>query len=146
VVEHDEDTIRAADHVVDIGPGRRRARRRRSSAQGTPAEVAGRPAVAHRRSTWPARWRIEVPRTPRRPRRRRELLPCAARAATTCSDVDVDVPARAAGLRHRRVGLGQVARWSTTRCTRRVARELYGASAEPAPHDARSTGWSTSTR
>ena len=27
VVEHDEGTIRAADHVVDLGPGRRRARR-----------------------------------------------------------------------------------------------------------------------
>ncbi len=27
VVEHDEETIRAADHVVDIGPGRGRARR-----------------------------------------------------------------------------------------------------------------------
>ena len=29
VVEHDEGTMRAADHVVDIGPGRRRARRPR---------------------------------------------------------------------------------------------------------------------
>ncbi len=29
VVEHDEETIRVADHVVDIGPGGGRARRRR---------------------------------------------------------------------------------------------------------------------
>lgn len=28
VVEHDEDTMLEADHIVDIGPGRRRARRR----------------------------------------------------------------------------------------------------------------------
>ena len=28
VVEHDEDTMRAADYIVDIGPGRRRPRRR----------------------------------------------------------------------------------------------------------------------
>ena len=28
VVEHDEETIRTADWVLDIGPGRRRARRR----------------------------------------------------------------------------------------------------------------------
>ena len=28
VVEHDEDTIRAADHLVEMGPGPRRARRR----------------------------------------------------------------------------------------------------------------------
>ena len=29
VVEHDEETIRAADYVIDLGPGRRRARRAR---------------------------------------------------------------------------------------------------------------------
>ena len=29
VVEHDEETMRAADHVIDLGPGRREARRRR---------------------------------------------------------------------------------------------------------------------
>ena len=35
VVEHDEQTMRAADHIVDIGPGRRRARRRdRRAGQG----------------------------------------------------------------------------------------------------------------
>ena len=28
VVEHDEQTMRAADHLVDLGPGRGRARRR----------------------------------------------------------------------------------------------------------------------
>ncbi|MDR1191599.1 MAG: excinuclease ABC subunit UvrA [Verrucomicrobiales bacterium] len=39
VVEHDEDTIRAADYVVDIGPGAG-ARGGRVVAAGTPAEVA----------------------------------------------------------------------------------------------------------
>ena len=32
VVEHDEDMIRAADHVVDMGPGAGRARRARDGA------------------------------------------------------------------------------------------------------------------
>ena len=32
VVEHDEGTMRAADHLVDMGPGRRRARRPRGRA------------------------------------------------------------------------------------------------------------------
>ena len=32
VVEHDEGTMRAADHLIDIGPGRRRARRLRRRA------------------------------------------------------------------------------------------------------------------
>ena len=47
VVEHDEDTMRAADHLVDIGPGRRRARRPR----GRPGHRRGGRAgagVAHR--------------------------------------------------------------------------------------------------
>jgi len=39
VVEHDEDMIRAADHVVDIGPGAG-VHGGRVMAQGTPAEVA----------------------------------------------------------------------------------------------------------
>ena len=39
VVEHDEQTMLAADHLVDLGPGRRRARRRTSSREGTAEEV-----------------------------------------------------------------------------------------------------------
>ncbi len=38
VVEHDEDAIRAADHVIDIGPARGRSRRRGGG---------GRPAGSH---------------------------------------------------------------------------------------------------
>ncbi|MBV1798413.1 excinuclease ABC subunit UvrA [Siccirubricoccus sp. G192] len=43
VVEHDEDAIRAADHLVDIGPAAG-AGGGRVVAQGTPAEVAANPA------------------------------------------------------------------------------------------------------
>ena len=43
VVEHDEDTIHEADWMVDIGPGRRRARR-----QGGPLRVLPGPAGEHR--------------------------------------------------------------------------------------------------
>jgi excinuclease ABC subunit A len=42
VVEHDEDMIRAADHVVDMGPGAG-VHGGRVMAQGTPAEVAAAP-------------------------------------------------------------------------------------------------------
>ena len=48
VVEHDEETIRMADYVVDLGPGRRRARR----AGDVPGHAGGarrRPRVADRR-------------------------------------------------------------------------------------------------
>src|SRR6202000_831111 len=42
VVEHDEDAIRAADHVLDLGPGAG-VHGGRIIAQGTPAEVAANP-------------------------------------------------------------------------------------------------------
>ena len=40
VVEHDEQTMRAADHLVDLGPGRRRARRPRRRRRARPSEVS----------------------------------------------------------------------------------------------------------
>ncbi len=43
VVEHDEDTIRAADHVLDLGPGAG-TRGGHLIAQGTPDEIAANPA------------------------------------------------------------------------------------------------------
>jgi excinuclease ABC subunit A len=43
VVEHDEEAIRRADYVVDIGPGAGRARRPRSSRMGTPGEIEAHP-------------------------------------------------------------------------------------------------------
>ncbi len=48
VVEHDEATISAADHLVDIGPGRRRARRR-DRVLGRPEGTARVRRVDHRR-------------------------------------------------------------------------------------------------
>jgi len=65
VVEHDEDTIRAADYLVDLGPGAGRAGGR-VVAQGTPGEV-----IAHPDSLTGAflsgRRAIPVPRERRRP-------------------------------------------------------------------------------
>ncbi|MBI5018493.1 MAG: excinuclease ABC subunit UvrA [Deltaproteobacteria bacterium] len=64
VVEHDEETIRAADHVIDMGPGAGE-HGGEIVAQGTPDEVAAHPAsltgayLSGRRS-------IEVPRSRRR--------------------------------------------------------------------------------
>jgi len=66
VVEHDEDMIRAADHVIDMGPGAG-VHGGRVMAQGTPAEVMAHPgsltgqylvgtrriAVPSRRTPWP---------------------------------------------------------------------------------------------
>ena len=47
VVEHDEETIRVADHIVDIGPGRGGARRR-GGGRGRPRRDPRRAALDHR--------------------------------------------------------------------------------------------------
>ena len=82
VVEHDEETIRVADHVVDIGPGRGRARRRdrrRGHARGRARASRGRSPG----STSSGKRSIPVPDAAARAGRRRGS-PCAARASTTC--------------------------------------------------------------
>ncbi len=53
VVEHDEEAILTADHVLDIGPGAG-VHGGHVVAQGTPAEVARQPRLADRRPTFPA--------------------------------------------------------------------------------------------
>ena len=80
VVEHDEEAIQAADHVVDMGPGRRRARRRgrrAGHARRSDAQIPRRSPASTSRG---AR-RSRRPRAAAAPNRRS----CAsrARAATT---------------------------------------------------------------
>ncbi len=66
VVEHDEDAIRAADHVIDMGPGAG-VHGGRVMAEGTPEEVALNPASLTGRYLSGA-LRIEVPPRRSRPR------------------------------------------------------------------------------
>ncbi len=69
LVEHDEDTIRAADHIVDIGPGAG-VHGGEVIAQGSPSEVAGN----HRSVTGDylaGRKKIDVPRKRRKPGRKK---------------------------------------------------------------------------
>jgi excinuclease UvrABC ATPase subunit len=65
VVEHDEDMMRAADHVIDMGPGAG-VHGGRVMAQGTPTRCAPMPRSRSPASTCRARARIAVPkrRTP----------------------------------------------------------------------------------
>jgi excinuclease ABC subunit A len=65
VVEHDEDTIRAADHVIDLGPGAG-LRGGHIIAQGTPAEIAKAPASLTGQYL-AGTGRIPVPKNRRRP-------------------------------------------------------------------------------
>ena len=83
VVEHDEDAIRAADYVVDMGPGAGE-HGGQVVAQGTPDEVAPRAALADR----PVPVRLPADPDPRATasRRRAERADDRGRdAATTCA-------------------------------------------------------------
>ena len=89
VVEHDEEAIECADHVVDIGPGAG-IHGGRIVAQGTPAEVIANPAsltgqylAGHRR--------IPVPETRVPPDEERVIAIRGARG-NNLKSVDVDVP------------------------------------------------------
>ena len=67
VVEHDEEAIRAADYVVDIGPGAG-VHGGEVVAQGTPADIHGEPDVAHRPVPVAAARSIAMPaHAPQRP-------------------------------------------------------------------------------
>ncbi len=88
VVEHDEDTIRAADHVIDMGPGAGE-HGGHVVAQGTPDEIASHPAsltgayLAGRKA-------IPVPER-RRPADGRRLVVRGARG-NNLRDLDVEIP------------------------------------------------------
>ena len=84
VVEHDEDTIRAADHVVDLGPGAG-AHGGRLVAAGSPQELeAGRLGVT-------GAWLADASRSAQPPARRRPETSIELRGARARNLKDVDV-------------------------------------------------------
>ena len=89
VVEHDEEAIRSADHVVDIGPGAGR-RGGRVVARGTPREIMACPASLTGQFLSGAR-RIEVParRVRRDPARLLRLLDARG---NNLKNLDVEIP------------------------------------------------------
>jgi excinuclease ABC subunit A len=139
VVEHDEDMIRAADHVVDMGPGAG-IHGGRVMAQGTPAEVeasddsltgkymAGklRIAVPGRRTPW-------LPVADGKPGEVQRLHIAGARGHNL-KGVTVGFPV---GLLTCVTGVSGSGKSTLVNDTlyAAVARELYRAHEEPAPHD-----------
>ena len=103
VVEHDEETMRSADHIVDMGPGAGEhggevvASGSLDDILAEPRSVTGQFLAGKRQ--------IEVPATRRTPRS--EFVVRGAREHNL-KNLDVTVPDRSPGLRHRRVGLRQV--------------------------------------
>jgi excinuclease ABC subunit A len=87
VVEHDEDTIRRADYVVDIGPG---AGVHGGSiiAEGTPAEIEANPKSITG-NYLSGKKKIDVPKERRKARELIKLVGCKA---NNLKNVDVEIP------------------------------------------------------
>ncbi|MDV3238194.1 MAG: excinuclease ABC subunit UvrA, partial [Gammaproteobacteria bacterium] len=132
VVEHDEDAIRSADHVVDMGPGAG-VHGGRVVAQGTPAEIMADPQSLTGQYL-SGRRRIEVPtrRVPRDPAR---LLRVRGAHGNNLKGVDLEIPA---GLMTCVTGVSGSGKSTLINDTLHLyaARELNGAATEPAPCDA----------
>ena len=132
VVEHDEEAIRAADHVVDMGPGAGE-HGGEVVAQGAPADIERSEAsltgqyLAGKRA-------IAVPKRRNRPDPTSTIGVRGARG-NNLKDVALDLPV---GLFVCVTGVSGSGKSTLINDTlySAVARELYSASAEPAPHDA----------
>ncbi|WP_374435048.1 excinuclease ABC subunit UvrA [Inhella sp.] len=130
VVEHDEDAIRAADHVLDLGPGAG-IHGGQVLAQGKPEEVAANPASITGQYLSGVR-RIEVPKQ-RRPFGPDKLVINNARG-NNLRGVTAEFPV---GLLTCVTGVSGSGKSTLVNDTlyAAVAKKLYGAHTEPAPFD-----------
>ncbi len=130
VVEHDEEAIRAADHVVDMGPGAGEAGGE-IVAQGSPAQIIANPASLTGR--YLARELvIAVPRLRNRPGKNR--LRIGGARGNNLKSVDLSLPLGLLVCVTGVSGSGKSTLINDTLYTA-VARHLYGSSSEPAPHE-----------
>ncbi len=131
VVEHDEEAIVAADHVIDMGPGAG-VHGGEIVAFGTPQEILRHPAsltgqyISGRKS-------IAIPARRRKPDNKRQLRISGARG-NNLKNVSVDLPV---GLFVAITGVSGSGKSTLINDTlyNAVAHHLYGSAAEPADHD-----------
>jgi excinuclease ABC subunit A len=131
VVEHDEDAIRSADHLIDIGPAAGKGGGR-VVAQGTPAEVAANPASLTGQYLSGAR-RIEVPASRRKPDRRKQLRVVGA-TGNNLKNLSASIPLGTFTCITGVSGGGKSTLVVET-LYKAAARRLMGAAEVPAPHD-----------
>jgi excinuclease ABC subunit A len=135
VVEHDEDMIRAADHVVDMGPGAG-VHGGRVMAQGTPQEVADNPDSLTGRYLAHV-LRIEVPNDRRAANAfggSVQRLAIIGARGNNLKDVNVEIPVGLLTCVTGVSGSGKSTLINDTLYTA-VAKKLYQSHAEPAEHD-----------
>jgi excinuclease ABC subunit A len=131
VVEHDEEAIRAADYVVDMGPGAGMAGGR-IVAEGTPqAVIANAESLTGRYLSGAIS--IQVPRLRNRPAK--DKLVIAKATGNNLKEVDLELPL---GLFVCVTGVSGSGKSTLINDTlyAAIARHLYGATTEPAPHEA----------
>ncbi|MBR0681684.1 excinuclease ABC subunit UvrA [Roseomonas eburnea] len=131
VVEHDEDAIRQADHLIDIGPAAGKGGGR-VIAQGTPAEVAANAASLTGQYLSGIR-RIEVPATRRRPDRKKQLRVVGA-TGNNLKNLTASIPLGTFTCITGVSGGGKSTLVVET-LYKAAARRLMGAGEVPAPHD-----------
>jgi len=132
VVEHDEDMIRSADHVVDMGPGAG-VHGGRVMAQGRPADVQADEASLTGRYLARA-LRIEAPSGPRPVAADGPVIRIVGARGHNLRDVTADIPVGRFTCVTGVSGSGKSTLINDTLYTA-VARRLYHAHDEPAPHD-----------
>jgi excinuclease ABC subunit A len=130
VVEHDEEAIRAADYVVDMGPGAGEAGGR-IVAEGTPASIVANPQSLTGRYL---SHDLSIPVPGRRVRPGAKRIHIEGARGNNLKDVTLDLPL---GLLVCVTGVSGSGKSTLINDTlyAAVARALYGATAEPAPHD-----------
>ncbi len=131
VVEHDEEAIFCADHVIDMGPGAG-VHGGRVVAEGTPAEILKNEASLTGQYL-SGKLAIALPERRRRPEKNR-MLRLRGATGNNLKNVDLDLPV---GLLVCVTGVSGSGKSTLINDTlyAEVARELYGSSTEPAPFE-----------